>query len=188
MHGRDSDGRGAAGGAVAQRDLLEGGAARAPSRRFSTTASSTTALGYEPAPLTPELGLADYARRDDDDRIDLALRYAERAALLEEIGFLHGDQNPENLLFSTAARGLPRLHRIPVARGPQLALRAAVSVSSPPPTMPRLAPLRVSAAVPMPPALPIPVSRVPIPSPLSFAAFTPSLPASLGEADGGAER
>jgi hypothetical protein len=59
-------------------------------------------LGYGPAPLTRDLGADDYVKRDLDDLIDLALRYAERAALLEEIPFLHGDQNPENLMFNLA--------------------------------------------------------------------------------------
>ena len=56
------------------------------------------ALGYRPSPFAQLGETVAHLARPPHERIDLALRYAERAALLEEIGFVHSDQNPENLM------------------------------------------------------------------------------------------
>ena len=55
-------------------------------------------LGYEPPPFTERQAGAAYHARDLRDRLELAIRFAERAALLERISFVHGDLNPPNLL------------------------------------------------------------------------------------------
>jgi hypothetical protein len=55
-------------------------------------------LGYRPSPFAQHEEHIAHHTRPAHERIDLALRYAERAALLEEIGFVHSDQNPENLM------------------------------------------------------------------------------------------
>jgi serine/threonine protein kinase len=60
-------------------------------------------LGYRPAPLNSDDELDSYVQRDDADRFDLAFRYTQRAALLEDIDFVHADQNPENLMFDLQA-------------------------------------------------------------------------------------
>jgi serine/threonine protein kinase len=60
------------------------------------------ALGYGPAQFIEPNTLADYFAHASRDRIDLALRFAERCSLLQQIAFVHGDLNPENLLMNLA--------------------------------------------------------------------------------------
>jgi serine/threonine protein kinase len=56
-------------------------------------------LGYKQAPAPEQAQQKSYIKATTTgERVDLALRYAERAALLEQISFIHGDQNPENLM------------------------------------------------------------------------------------------
>jgi hypothetical protein len=55
------------------------------------------ALGYEPSPFTGGGG-GRYASLGARERNELALRFAERAALLEDISFVHGDLNVDNVL------------------------------------------------------------------------------------------
>ena len=45
-----------------------------------------------------------YCALDSLDRVDLALRFAERAALLERVAFLHCDLNPPNLQLNLTSR------------------------------------------------------------------------------------
>jgi serine/threonine protein kinase len=54
--------------------------------------------GHEEPQFVSNAGVAAYLRRPPRDRIEIAVRFAERARLLETIGLLHGDLNPENLL------------------------------------------------------------------------------------------
>lgn len=56
------------------------------------------ALGYCESPFALTADTVAHLSRPAHERIDLALRYAERAALLEQIGFVHSDQNPENVM------------------------------------------------------------------------------------------
>lgn len=60
------------------------------------------ARGYEPAPLADDGALAAYRKESLDVRLAYALRLAERALLLNNIGFLHADLNPQNLLVHRA--------------------------------------------------------------------------------------
>jgi hypothetical protein len=55
-------------------------------------------LGYGPAPFAEGQPKRAYRKRPVQERIELALRFAERAALLERIRFVHGDMNEQNLL------------------------------------------------------------------------------------------
>ena len=62
------------------------------------------ARGYTPAPFTEQDELKNYNRRPQQDRIDIAVRLCERLRLLEDIGFVHGDLNSDNLLFNLRDR------------------------------------------------------------------------------------
>ena len=57
-------------------------------------------LGYRESPFSDAANTAAYMGRDPRDRLALAISFARRAAFLEELGFLHGDLNPENLMVS----------------------------------------------------------------------------------------
>ena len=54
--------------------------------------------GHEEPPFADVRNVPAYLQRPPRDRIEIALRFAERAMLLETVGLLHGDLNPENLL------------------------------------------------------------------------------------------
>jgi serine/threonine protein kinase len=56
------------------------------------------ALGYEACPLGDTDELKRYLARTVDERQELARAFAEKAALLEEVGLVHADLNRENLL------------------------------------------------------------------------------------------
>jgi hypothetical protein len=62
------------------------------------------ARGYTAAPFQDQKALAAYHARPPQDRIDIAVRFTERFRLLEEIGFVHGDLNSENLLLNLDER------------------------------------------------------------------------------------
>jgi serine/threonine protein kinase len=68
--------------------------------RLAAAMLDLRALGYRQSPFTDLSSNAAYLARDQDARTDLAFSYAQGAALLERIRFVHPDQNPENLLFS----------------------------------------------------------------------------------------
>jgi serine/threonine protein kinase len=53
--------------------------------------------GYEAPPFSEGLAKA-YMKRPVQERIEIAIGFAERAALLEKIRFVHGDLNEKNLL------------------------------------------------------------------------------------------
>lgn len=57
-------------------------------------------LGYEQADPVFEAGLEEYLRRPVHERVELTHSYAQAAATLEEIGFIHGDQNLLNLMLN----------------------------------------------------------------------------------------
>lgn len=57
-------------------------------------------LGYEGADPVFESRLEEYLRRPVYERVELAYSYSRAAATLEEIGFIHGDQNLPNLMFN----------------------------------------------------------------------------------------
>jgi hypothetical protein len=58
------------------------------------------ARGYEEAPFSDEEQLKAYIKRPVADRVAAARSLVSRAQMLERIRFVHGDVNPENLLFS----------------------------------------------------------------------------------------
>jgi serine/threonine protein kinase len=68
--------------------------------RLAAATLDLRALGYRKSPFADASSNAAYLSRDQDERTDLAFSYAQGAALLERIRFLHPDQNPENLLVS----------------------------------------------------------------------------------------
>ena len=59
--------------------------------------------GYSQAPFLDSAELGRYQARPLQDRVDFALRFVERAELLEAIRFVHGDINPENLLVNLSS-------------------------------------------------------------------------------------
>ncbi len=62
-------------------------------------------LGYVPAPFAGDKPVREsYGRGNPDDRLDLATSFAERAELLEEVAFVHGDVNPPNVLIHLPRR------------------------------------------------------------------------------------
>jgi len=63
--------------------------------------------GYESSPFAdgaPADVRARYVKRPLDERIEFAISFAEKAALLERIRFIHGDLNPENTLVNYTTR------------------------------------------------------------------------------------
>ncbi len=66
--------------------------------RFVALMLDLAARGYEAAPLIDLADLAEYRKQPLDARIAFAVSLAERAQVLTEVGFVHGDLNPENLL------------------------------------------------------------------------------------------
>jgi hypothetical protein len=56
------------------------------------------ALGYEEPPFADRAHVPAYLRRPARERVALAHRMAARVALLSDVGLVHGDLNPENLL------------------------------------------------------------------------------------------
>jgi serine/threonine protein kinase len=61
-------------------------------------------LGYEPSPFGDNAEMTRYLARPLVDRQDLAASFIRKAELLEEIGFIHGDLNAQNLLLSYTRR------------------------------------------------------------------------------------
>ena len=55
-------------------------------------------LGFVDAPFTDRARSLEYIRRPARERVQVAVQLAKRAALLECVGLLHGDLNPENVL------------------------------------------------------------------------------------------
>jgi serine/threonine protein kinase len=55
-------------------------------------------MGYVTSPFDDRTRIADHMSLDITDRIELALRFAEKAELLASIGFLHGDLNAQNIM------------------------------------------------------------------------------------------
>jgi serine/threonine protein kinase len=61
-------------------------------------------LGFQSAPFIDKEDRKLYLSSSTiGQRIDLAMRYAQLAALLEQLRFVHGDQNPENLMIDQSA-------------------------------------------------------------------------------------
>jgi len=59
-------------------------------------------MGFGESPFDRDTA-NQYRRRPPHERIDLAFRLAKQCALLEQVGFVHGDLNPENVLADLAA-------------------------------------------------------------------------------------
>ncbi|MDX6623980.1 MAG: hypothetical protein QOE75_1912 [Solirubrobacterales bacterium] len=61
--------------------------------------------GYVAPPLLDKAqGIKDYRGAEANERLDFAISFARQAALLEELSFLHGDVNLQNLLFEPRRR------------------------------------------------------------------------------------
>lgn len=61
--------------------------------------------GYETPPLLDKAnGIKAYRGAEANERLDFAISFARQAALLEELSFLHGDINLQNLLFEPRRR------------------------------------------------------------------------------------
>jgi hypothetical protein len=61
-------------------------------------------LGYEPSPLGDTRQMTGYLGRPLEERQELAASFARKAALFEDVGFVHGDVNGQNLLVSYSGR------------------------------------------------------------------------------------
>lgn len=57
-------------------------------------------LGYEEVPFAERRGVPAYASQHQAVRVEIARSFAEKAAALERIRFVHGDLNPPNLMFN----------------------------------------------------------------------------------------
>jgi serine/threonine protein kinase len=60
-------------------------------------------LGYETVDLYDHRSADLHRRRPLHERVEFAIHFTRGYRLLEEIGFLHGDLNPENLMFNPAS-------------------------------------------------------------------------------------
>jgi Phosphotransferase enzyme family len=69
---------------------------------LATIMLDLSARGYEPLPFGSPAAAVAYRGRDFPERLEVALAFARRAALLAELGFLHGDLNRENVLVDLA--------------------------------------------------------------------------------------
>jgi hypothetical protein len=57
-------------------------------------------LGYEKAGPVFETGLEEFLQRPVNERVELTQSFVRAAATLEEVGFIHGDQNLPNLMLN----------------------------------------------------------------------------------------
>lgn len=69
-------------------------------RRLVALMLDLQARGYETVDLYDHRTADLHRRRALHERVEFAIRFARCCRLLEEVGFLHGDLNPENLMFN----------------------------------------------------------------------------------------